>query len=222
MEYKFIPVFFFYVAFIAGLSRGHVEKTNYIEVVTHCRNTCSRYSKISGAYNLEVCSPLSISRKKIDNQITEIVDIIRNNLESINSYCVISNSKPIPWSFSKMDNFEMEIYDNPEGVGVIFIENSVEITPDNFLKEYEEVKYELTRLILSASNKFEFVNCQDCIKILLVENYCEFYIDEELMSKMVSEIQLPENIEQLWFVEPEWINDDEYKISYTQVYGNNI
>lgn len=48
IEYELL-VCFFYVVFLEGFTRMNVEKTNYIEVVIHCRYTCSRYSKISGA-----------------------------------------------------------------------------------------------------------------------------------------------------------------------------
>ena len=74
---------------------------------------------------------------------------------------------------------------------------------------------ELATQLEKAARKF--VGYQSCIKTVLVQFYGEDFSTEQV-EEMISRIEVPRSVDQIWLTYSEPISDNEYEMKYDRVY----
>lgn len=167
-------------------------------------------------YILEIAGPPKCTKKEVDSLVSEIIIIILKNEGNIKSGRSIRATKPIPWAFGLFNEEDEYLYPTfHSGLMIVFTESEEVYTPENYQKARKEILSELKNHLQSASKKF--LTYGTALKIVLLEFYSDFYLIDDDIKEMINELPCPDNIDQIWLAEPEWISDDEYIIMYRRI-----
>ena len=167
------------------------------------------------SYILRIIQPRG-TKREIKAQVNEITNNITKNKKRILSGQRIEASKPFPWSFGKMNEFEKDPYGGQKGIAVY-----VDIpTPDYFDPRVvsitiKNIKTELERLLLATSKKF--IEYEDNLKILLLERHIDITLSADYIKDILHGLSCPSNIDQIWFGEPGWSPNDECIFEYNRL-----
>jgi len=137
----------------------------------------------------------------------------------------LEGNRPIPWSFSKPDESEIDADTPDQGIGVFINENSsLPTTFDNVESllshkqgALEEILRELEKQFLRVSKKFS--GYENCSRLLLVYFYCDtdaMILDQDFLG-LIRSAKVPPTIDQVWVAEPIWVSETEWEEDFTRV-----
>lgn len=151
----------------------------------------------------------------------EITDQVIANLAGVKGGAIIGSQQPFPWRFGRVPE-HMRDDNAPEiGVGVqVYDSDALADDPKTFLRQvgeaYAETKKVLERVLAEAEPKF--VAYRDHLKIVVLEFYGDIsLLGEEDVKRMVTEVELPALIDEVWVARHEWTSTWDYEIGYERV-----
>jgi len=168
-------------------------------------------------YLLELNSEEIIPKKRIvEDWAKNIAETVIKNRSKIRIFGRIRFSQPLNWVFRRLTEYEIDESVPKKGVGVRFRgKDFFGYSESDYNKMSEGIKNILIKHLEKALKKFKVYS--DCLKIFITQMYGEDFIDHELIEEIVSSVDIPSNIDQIWIGFPEWVDNYNYKIAYKQL-----
>lgn len=171
-------------------------------------------------YLLELNSEEIIPKKRIvEDWAKNIADTVIENRSKIRTVGRIGFSQPLNWVFRRLPEYEHYESVPKKGVGVCFLGKDFfgyfESDESEYNKMTEGIKNTLLKHLEKSSKKFK--GYRDCLRIFITQMYGEDIVELELIEEIVSSLDIPSNIDQIWIGFPEWIDNCNYEVAYKQV-----
>jgi hypothetical protein len=172
-------------------------------------------------YMLEI-SPenIPINKKEHSTFVTRAANAVLKNINTIKTKGFYKESKPVPWSFYRLQKHERTEDTPKHGAGVIFscdIDLVSEIDKYSESKRIDEIRKIFVSHLQKTSEKFD--GHSDCVRIFITAIYSGLIgLDHKILEQILPSIEIPNNIDQVWSSYPEWVSDTEQQILYELIY----
>jgi len=157
------------------------------------------------------------SKKEIEGISDAIVRTVIERKKEIKSGSSIRSNAPIPWSFGRLNEDEMDEEDMLNtGVKIILSGPWMfSFNADTTVVE-DGVNQILTKHLTSTSKKFEGYNEHN--RIFVTEVFSKDALaDHELIEKVLAQLEVPQNIDEIWVGFPRWISENDHVPCYRRI-----
>jgi hypothetical protein len=186
------------------------------------------FEKLSGIFsdNLYVFEIKDVDMPTSKREMLKLVDTITSDvlkhereLKASEEVFLDGADDPNPWRFFRVSDIDREDAPIECGVGVRLM-NSLKFHDIQQINDsISLVQSEFSKIIERSVPKFE--NYSDCIRILILEphtNVLNFLSD--IFNPAIQFLEMPRNIDQIWFAVQIEINDDESVLDYRLFKGS--
>lgn len=171
-----------------------------------------------GLYVVEVSTKdVEKSKKEIEKISDAIVRGILQRKNEVESGSSLQGNHPIPWSFRRLNEYEIEEEDTLKTGVKIVLSGPWMLNFDVDTSVVEEgVSQILTKHLTSTSKKFEGYDEHN--RIFVTEVFSkDAQADHELIAKVLGRLDVPHNIDEIWVGFPRWISENDHVPDYRRI-----
>lgn len=159
---------------------------------------------------------IELKRSSLRELAKNIGEIVLAHQGMIKDSRGIKASWPVSWSFRRLPDFERG---NMHTLGVGVKVNRSMPPTDELYRELTEAQAEIMKIVskhLSSTCK-KFEDYGDCLRIFITELYgSALLLDHEVLLEVISSMEIPQCIDQIWVGYPEWESEDDCVTAYVQ------